>query len=342
MKISFPSHSLHFIGLATALYFAPCAESADTGFSTKETPHGVDVLINGEPFASYVIDQANKPYLWPVYGPTGKAMTRAYPMQELPEEPKAQRDHPHHRGITFGHEDAAGSATWPERLTYEKAVKNGDELKPEDPHVAKLGRIQHVSFTLKADAEHAVIEEHCDHVDSAGKRLFTEDRRLTFRTTASTRSIDFDQDFHATEGEVRFEDRKDAGLSIRVPSSMAVDTPSGGHIINSNKVMDKDAWAKSAKWCDYYGPVEGEVLGIAFFNHPSSYRYPTPWHVRTYGLFTANPFGSKSLDKTLPEAPTVIAAGGTLKLRHRFVFHKGDAESAHVEEAFTAYAAETR
>ena len=342
MKVPFPFKSLPLISFAAVLCGTHFAQSAETGFSTKETPHGVDVLVNGTPFASYVIDQANKPYLWPVFGPTGKSMTRAFPMEEVPEESKSQRDHHHHRGITFGHEDAAGSATWPERASYDRGQKNGQAPKSIEPQLAKLGRIQHVSFTLTADAEHAVIEEHCDHVDSTGKRLFTEDRRLTFRATASTRSIDFDQDFHATEGEVRFEDRKDAGLSIRVPASMAVDTPSGGHIINSNNVVDKDAWAKTAKWCDYYGPVEGEVLGIAFFNHPSSYRYPTPWHVRSYGLFAANPFGSKSLDKALPEAPTVVPAGGTMKLRHRFLFHKGDAASAHLEEAFTAYAAETK
>ena len=32
-------------------------------------------------------------------------------------------------------------------------------------------------------------------------------------------------------------------------------------------------------------------MGIAILNHPASFRYPTYWHVRDYGLFAANPFG---------------------------------------------------
>jgi hypothetical protein len=324
--------------LSTTLF----AQNATSGFHVKETVSGLEIFVNDSPFATYVTDKANKPYLYPVYGPTGKAMTRAYPMEDLPTEPQNQRDHHHHRGITFGHEDAAGSNTWIERATLDEAQKRAKSPQPLEPQLAKLGRIRHLSFQVTSDASHALVIEQCEHTDSSGKRLFTEERRLTFRATPETRSIDIDQDFHPTEGDVIFADIKDAGLSIRVPCSMAVDSAQGGHIINSNNVMDKEAWAKPAKWCDYYGPVDGELLGIAFFNHPSSHRYPTPWHVRTYGLFTANAFGSRSLDKSRAEAPTVLKANETLKLRHRLLFHKGDAASAHLEEAFATYASETK
>src|SRR5205814_3733 len=104
-------------------------------------------------------------------------------------------------------------------------------------------------------------------------------------------------DFIASEGPVKFGDAKDAGFNYRVPASMAVDAKQGGQIITSEGIADAAAWGKRAKWVDYHGPVEGETLGVAMLNHPSSFRYPTPWHVRTYGLFTANPFGTHSLDK---------------------------------------------
>ena len=51
-------------------------------------------------------------------------------------------------------------------------------------------------------------------------------------------------------------------------------------------------WGKPAAWIDYSGSVEGQTLGIAILNHPSSFRYPTRWHVRVYGLFAANPWGA--------------------------------------------------
>ena len=72
--------------------------------------------------------------------------------------------------------------------------------------------------------------------------------------------------------------------------------------------------------------------------NPGSYRHPTNWHVRTYGLFTANAFGSKALDKTQPSKPTELAAGERLKLRHRFLFHREDEKQAKIAEAYAEYA----
>jgi hypothetical protein len=195
---------------------------------------------------------------------------------------------------------------------------------------------------LMAENDKAVVAEVCEYVGTDGRRFLTEERRLTFRADGETRSIDFEQDLIATDGDVRFEDKKDAGLSIRVPASMAVDAKLGGAIVNSDGAADKDAWSKAAKWCDYNGPVEGEHLGIAFLNHPSSFRYPTRWHVRTYGLFTANPFAQNQFNKELPDGGIDLKKGDRLKLRHRFVFHAGDEKAAKIQEAFEVYAKEAR
>lgn len=359
---------LKFSIRSTAAFFilvAGCLQAADNaGFAIAKTPHGLDVTIDGKPFASYVIDDANKPYLWPVYGPTGKAMTRAYPMKEVPGEQNEQRDHPHHRGITFGHESIGGGTwkfpekwdgitgdekhsgggdTWHERTTFEEFMRNPKLALRGRQRLPMLGAIKHREFTeTKADAAQAVIVELCDYMDASGGRFLTEERRLTFRVLGSKHAIDIDQTFTASDGEVRFDDRKDAGLSIRVPASMAVDSKLGGTIINNEGVKDKDAWGKAAKWCDYNGPVDGEHLGIAFLNHPSSYRYPTRWHVRTYGLFTANPFAQNDYDKNLPEGTTTLKAGAQLKLSHRFLFHAGDAKSADIEAAWQQYAKEKK
>ena len=48
---------------------------------------------------------------------------------------------------------------------------------------------------------------------------------------------------------------------------------------------------QEAEWVDYHGPVDGERVGIAIFADPRS-KYGVPrWHVRSYGLHAANPFG---------------------------------------------------
>jgi hypothetical protein len=335
------NHRLLF-ALPALLLMTSFLPAADTGFTIDRTPTGgVDVKVGGKPFATYVIDEGNKPFLWPIYGPTGKEMTRDYPMKEVAGE---QHDHIHQRGLTFGHEDIdGGTDTWQERATFEEMLKSPKSEATGKKRLPRVGNIKHRDYTeLKADADHAVIAETLDYVDAHGKKLLSEERRITFSLLGEMRVIDFDQDLIASDGPVKFADAKDAGLEIRVPTSMAVDSKHGGHIINSNGLEDAKAWSKTADWCEYTGPVEGEQLGIAFFDHPSSFRHPTPWHVRTYGLFAANPFGSKVFDKNLPERPTDLAAGERLKLRHRFIFHRGDEKSAKIAEAYEAYAKETR
>jgi hypothetical protein len=150
--------TLTTVGLSAACLLAaalPEAVGAEPhGLSVRQDKSGVTIEVDGGPFAAYVIDEGNKPYLWPVVGPTGKPMTRAYPMRDLPEEPAAQRDHPHHRGITFGHESVGGADwkypetrdgltgaepyrgggdTWHERLTFDEFIGQGkmtDRIAP--------------------------------------------------------------------------------------------------------------------------------------------------------------------------------------------------------------------
>ncbi|MBB3205747.1 hypothetical protein FHS27_001551 [Rhodopirellula rubra] len=314
------------------------------GFSIAEGDHGVTIMVDGKPFASYVVDDVNKPYFWPIVGPTGKPMTRAFPMQKVPGESSVQRDHPHHRGITFGHEsivgpDQSGGDSWHEWITF-GGLRQGPGNNPDsDQRISTIASIKHLAFTeMEADADHAVVTEICDYVDPNGKRFLSEERRMTFRAQEDSRSIDVDQVFTACDGEVCFADRKDAGLSIRVPVGMAIDSGQGGRVINSEGEMDDDTWSRAAKWCDYHGIVDGEHLGIAFLNHPSSYRFPTRWHVRSYGLFAANPFAMQSYDPSLPDGTTTLQPGEKLKLNHRIIFHIGDASAAGIEKAWQDYA----
>ena len=114
---------------------------------------------------------------------------------------------------------------------------------------------------------------------------------LTFYRTEGSRIIDFEITLKATDGPVTFGDTKEGMFGLRVASSMDVNKKKGGKITNAEGLTDDQAWGKASPWVDYTGPVEGKTVGIAILNHPRSFRYPTTWHVRTYGLFAANPFG---------------------------------------------------
>lgn len=320
---------------ACALLLAVPVHAGSKGFTADQSPNGVVIKYDGQPFAEYVITGTNKSYLFPVYGPTGKQMTRVYPMDKVEGE---QTDHYHHRGICFGHQDINGFDSWMERGSV--SLLPDDQLnEKQKTSLRRMGTTKHIAFKeVKADADKAVIVEENEYFGSDGSKSVTEIRKLTFRVDGEQRLIDWDQEFIAKDGEVTFGDRKDAGLSIRVPSSMAVDVKKGGHIVTSTGIVDKDAWGKRAPWVDYNGPVDGETLGVAMLNHPSSFRHPTTWHVRTYGLFTANPFGT--LDKADPNGPQTLKPGEKLLLRHRFVFHKGDEKTGNIAAAYERYAKE--
>ena len=163
--------------------------------------------------------------------------------------------------------------------------------------------------------------------------------------------LDFEITITAGAKEVVFGDDKDGTMAIRVPETMRVtkgkakDAAGGdGHIVTSNGKRDVEAWGAKAEWCDYYGPVEGKTAGVAIFDNPSNPRFPTWWHVRTYGLFAANPFGQAQFEK-LPDKNAgafKIAPGKSATFRYRFYFHEGDTEQAKVAEHYRDYTAKVK
>ena len=324
---------LAFVSLvcsATLLHRA----SADTGFTIEETPSGLTIKHNGELVTSYIIDQANKPYMWPVIGPNGKPMTRSYPMQDIEGE---RQDHPHHRSIWFGHQNMGGFDTWTESLSY---TSREDWTKERiDKTLAKIGRTVHRKFSkLDANENRALIVTKNDYVGSTGKKLLSDERTIIFRKTKSQLIIDFDISLIASYGDIELGDIKDAGLCVRIPTVLDLKTGKGGTIINSEGIRDGDTWSKRATWVDYNGLMDGERVGVAILNHPSSFNHPTPWHVRDYGLFTANPFGFNSLDKSRDDITFTLAKGTRVLMKHRIIFHKGDEKKARIAQAFERYA----
>jgi hypothetical protein len=62
--------------------------------------------------------------------------------------------------------------------------------------------------------------------------------------------------------------------------------------------------------------------------------------VRTYGLFTANPFGLSQLKLQEKSGAVTLKKGEKITLRHRFIFHDGDEKDGKIAEAYATYAKE--
>lgn len=295
---------------ATAL---PCSA---VEVKAKQDDTGVDITVDGNLFARYVFKSGAKPIVWPIYGPTGKEMTRGYPMREATASEK--EDHIHHRSFWFTHGDVNGISFWHE---------GGGN-----------GNIEQRSISVEQDGNSVVIKTKNDWLGPKGKKQCEDERTLTFSADAKNRWIDADIVVRASEGPVKFGDTKEGCFGVRVAGSMKTDLENGGTIVNSDGLTNEDAWGKAASWVDYYGPVDGETVGIAIFNHPQSFRYPTYWHVRTYGLFTANPFGLHNFISEDKDGSLNMKRGETFELRHRVLFHSGDNKEAGIAKAYQAYA----
>jgi hypothetical protein len=286
-------------------------------FDVHQEADGVTVTLDGELMTRYLIQSGPKPILWPLIGPTGKEMTRQYPMRDALDTERD--DHVHHRSLWFTHGDVGGVDFWSES--------------------GKNGRIVHREFVTVEGGEQATIVARNDWLSAGGKKICEEQRTFEFHADASSRWIDVELAVKASEGPVKFGDTKEGSFGVRVAGTMKVDAEPGGRIVNSDGLIDKDAWGKRAFWVDYSGPVDGETVGLAILNHPTSFRFPTHWHVRTYGLFTANPFGWHDFERSRDvDGSYVLDSGQVMTLRYRVVLHKGNAESANLADVFDRYA----
>ncbi len=52
-----------------------------------------------------------------------------------------------------------------------------------------------------------------------------------------------------------------------------------------------------AKWMNLYGKIGDEEVSLVICDHSKNQNYPTYWHARAYGLFSANPLGVKDFTK---------------------------------------------
>jgi hypothetical protein len=277
----------------------------------------IDFRVAGELFTSYHFDgKYARPFLYPIIGPGGKGVTRNYPMADVPGE---TTDHKHHRSVWVAHGDVNGVDNWSEEPGHGKTV--------------------HRTFTEKISGPvFGRISETSEWVDKDGNNVLDETRSITVYNLPDTgRLMDVKIVFHADK-DVKFGDTKEGGiLSVRVATSM--DGDKGGLITNSfGGITEAETWGKRAQWCDYSGPVDGRMVGITIFDNPRNFRHPTYWHVRDYGLMTANPF-ALSAYKNDPSADGshTWKAGESFSFAYRLYIHDGDADTGRVAEQYHGY-----
>jgi hypothetical protein len=303
--------------------YSPGSEPEGGGVTLEDSGEAISVHLDNEPFTTYRYRGVPaRPYFWPVLAPGGIPVTRAWPMQT--DVPGETHDHRHHRSMYFAFGSVNGADNWSEEEGHGFTIHRSVDEQVSGP---VFGRFATTS----------------DWTDADRKKILAQKATVTiWRGSHRLRMMDVDMRLTADPGDVLFGDTKEGGLlTVRVASSM--DVPRGGRIENAyGGVNEPETWGYSAHWCDYSGTVEGQQVGITVMDHPASFRYPTYWHVRDYGLMAANPFALHDYTGGQKEGSHLLKAGETLRFVYRVIIHRGDASAADLRHRYLDFVAPPR
>ena len=289
----------------------------------------VSIAINGQPFSDFYIgSNYQKPFLSPLRTATGLVVTRRWPMEQIESD---SHDHPHHKGLWIGYGIVNDVNFW-EVETASKPSAGNPDLKGQ----VVLKKLGDISSGQKSGSVTATFAWRApNHGD-----MLEEKRVMTFYAEPDVRTIDVDVTF-AAKTNIKFADTKEGFFAIRLADALT--EKNGGVITNSDGAQtEKNVWGKRAEWVDYDGTLDGQKVGIVIFDNPHNFNFPTRWHARAYGLFAANPFGSKAFDPKAPEGGHTLNTGDSMRFRYRVIIHPGDVPKKKIADWYSAYSKKTK
>jgi len=273
-----------------------------------------------------------KPYFWPVHGPQGALLTRAWPMEEAP--PNGSKDHVHQKSVWFCHGDVI-----PEGLEIKQKIKGVEGIdfwsEAKGHGIIRCTAVH----TPRLDNGHGQVVTRNDWLTADGTRILEEQRTISLYDFGPTRLFVFEIDLHASAMPITFGDTKEGSFGVRV-NDLIREQKGNGKMENADgKVGEVACWGQLSAWCDYSGSIDGKTVGIAILDDPAN-PYKACWHSRGYGLMAANPFGrnKSGFPAMLGKKDLVkLAKGAHLKLRYGLLLHPGDAKDGKVADYFERF-----
>jgi hypothetical protein len=335
------------ISIFTAL---AVAEQTKPRVEFVEGDNKIDVMIGGKLFTSYFYsDQLTKPVLVPLRTPSGIEVNRRYPLVKIEG---GSTDHEHHVGIFFAIDQVNGTNFW----------KN-TTAPPQIKHIKIMEMTGQARQTPGGQAGRGTLSTIMHWIDDSGQVVLEEKRSMVFLAGEheDEYAIDFSMDLTAKVTEVLFEDIEEGMFAIRVADCLRESSPkvvlqpeqplpkesvsgTGMYFSSNGDETAKNIWGKRARWVALQGVKEGKIVGVAILNHPESINYPTYWHVRNYGLFSANPLGQgdfqrQSKYKKNPVLPLRLSLkqGETVHFRFLVIIYEGIRTKEQIEERFRKF-----
>jgi hypothetical protein len=309
----------------------------------RESDRRVDVLVDGQPFTSYVWPESlTKPVLYPLRTEKGTLVTRGFPLDPRPGE---RTDHPHHVGLWFSYGDVDGVDFW-----------NNSTALPRERQ-EKMGRGRHVRIlAAESGANEGRLRVLIEWVMPDGRVALEETTSFVFRKTQGGRIIDRSTTLTARDKPVKLPDNKEGVLGLRVARTLeqpsnepATFTDAAGvattvakldntgvtGLYHTSEGKEGDAvWGTRARWCALTGKIGDEDVTIAILDDPKNPGAPTYWHARGYGLFAANPLGQKALSDGKDTLDFALAPKASATFHHRIAILSRPFTAAEIEALF--------
>jgi hypothetical protein len=322
---------LQIAGPAIIVGCSVCSILGAASIDLKRGQHQIDVVVDGKPFTTYYfLPDVVKPYLMPLRTPSGLVITRGFPVKNdlSGANPKAPSFEPHQRPMYFGHGDVDGLDFWQESTFDKYYTDHGHQayghmvLKSVDKQNSSDANKIQASFLME-DPNNRVIAE--------------ETQTFVFGGDQKTRTIDCEFVVRATAGPVDFGDTKEGSFAVRLAPELSA--PHANMLNSAGAKGEREIWGKPADWVEFSGTVGGKQVGIAVFDHPSSFRHPTTWHARAYGLLAANPFGLREFTKdNNKDGSWTVPEGKSITFRYRVLIFDGELSPSQLADAYQQYA----
>jgi hypothetical protein len=294
-----PGCPKHFAALAAFILSLLVADANAQPASPKPVPrlqalplpnYEISFQRDGSELArSYFSTNLNRPFIFPVIGPSGRSLTR----MGHPHDPEG---HSHHNSIWISHHDVNGVSFWDDK---------------------GKGRILHRRMERLDDGEtEASVLTQNEWTTASGEVLLRERRLTTVQALPRNEwLLVLDLQLEPVRDEVTLGKTPFGLVGVRMAKTIGVND-GGGSIRNSEgAVNEKEVFWKPARWVDYSGPVTpNAVEGITLLDHPANPNHPSIFHVRNDGWMGV------SLTHT---APLKLTPGKPLVLRYGLYVHAG-------------------
>jgi hypothetical protein len=323
---------LPFMLVITALLILPNCSKAEAVNFTRQG-NNIKVEIGGKAFTTYTFDpKISKAFLEPLRDANGVIVTRQLAVgNNIP--PGHEHDkgfEPHQRAMYFGHGDINGYSFW-----IEEAFNKYYTHSSPPPY----GRMVFRKIDeMRSGTSSGVIRATFDLEGPDRKPFAQENQEYKFSGDKDSRVIDCEFVIKAGKEPVKFGDTKEGTFAVRLAPEL--DAPGGTMVNSEGGKGESQVWGKRANWVDVDGVIDGQKLGVAVFDNPDSFRHPTYWHARGYGLLAANPFGlSYFYSDPKHNGSYTLPAGQSIKFHYRVLIHEGTYKDAGVAEKYSQYVA---